>query len=501
MKKIKKLLALIVAMTMVLGMAMTVSAAVPSERDEGKITVQNVEEENADVKAYRIVEPVYNEYGLTGYAEVIEGTIDDHTNYVPTAGEIIALAGMTDRLGPAITLDPVYVEEPEGSGTLVFTNSFSKTVAAGEYLIIINGTDIYNPMVVSVKYSANNSDDIENGTVDADSNWTLENGTVFVKSTPVDIEKTVSEPDVKVGDTVEYKITGTIPSYSKTYDNPVYKITDTLKNATFATETVEEVTTTVEPVVTIGGKTASKGTDYKFTWTDANDDGTYDGFVIDFLNLASYAGKGVAERAVVITYNAVISESAASSNPATNRVDLDYGNSTDVKKDFDITYTYTFEINDRFKKVDEKEAPQAGATFTLFAADKKTVVATTQSTIGADGNAYIDFTGLDAGTYYLQETMAPGGYSVNETMYKVVIAAEYNDDGTLKNSSVSIGEVGEDGEATVDSDEVIIIQNTKLASLPSTGGIGTTIFTIGGCVIMIAAAALFFVNRRKSEEN
>ena len=45
------------------------------------------------------------------------------------------------------------------------------------------------------------------------------------------------------------------------------------------------------------------------------------------------------------------------------------------------------------------------------------------------------------------------------------------------------------------------IVNTKLASLPSTGGIGTTIFTIGGCVIMIAAAALFFVNRRKSEEN
>ena len=45
------------------------------------------------------------------------------------------------------------------------------------------------------------------------------------------------------------------------------------------------------------------------------------------------------------------------------------------------------------------------------------------------------------------------------------------------------------------------IPNTKLASLPSTGGIGTTIFTIGGCAIMIAAAALYFVNRRKSEEN
>ena len=42
--------------------------------------------------------------------------------------------------------------------------------------------------------------------------------------------------------------------------------------------------------------------------------------------------------------------------------------------------------------------------------------------------------------------------------------------------------------------------DTKLASLPGTGGIGTTIFTIGGCVIMIAAAGLFFATRKKAEK-
>ena len=42
-------------------------------------------------------------------------------------------------------------------------------------------------------------------------------------------------------------------------------------------------------------------------------------------------------------------------------------------------------------------------------------------------------------------------------------------------------------------------EDTKLSSLPSTGGIGTTIFTIAGCVIMIAAAGLFFANRKKSD--
>lgn len=51
-----------------------------------------------------------------------------------------------------------------------------------------------------------------------------------------------------------------------------------------------------------------------------------------------------------------------------------------------------------------------------------------------------------------------------------------------------------------DGASVADIPNTKLAALPSTGGIGTTIFTIGGCVIMIAAAALFFATRRKNEK-
>ena len=45
------------------------------------------------------------------------------------------------------------------------------------------------------------------------------------------------------------------------------------------------------------------------------------------------------------------------------------------------------------------------------------------------------------------------------------------------------------------------IPNTKLSTLPGTGGIGTTIFTIGGCAIMIAAAALFFAGRRREKSN
>ena len=41
--------------------------------------------------------------------------------------------------------------------------------------------------------------------------------------------------------------------------------------------------------------------------------------------------------------------------------------------------------------------------------------------------------------------------------------------------------------------------DSTLSALPSTGGIGTTIFTIGGCAIMIAAAFLFFASRKKND--
>ncbi len=53
---------------------------------------------------------------------------------------------------------------------------------------------------------------------------------------------------------------------------------------------------------------------------------------------------------------------------------------------------------------------------------------------------------------------------------------------------------------TIDGNKAKVeVQNTKISALPSTGGIGTTIFTIAGCVIMIAAAGLFFASRKKSD--
>ena len=118
--------------------------------------------------------------------------------------------------------------------------------------------------------------------------------------------------------------------------------------------------------------------------------------------------------------------------------------------------------------------------------------------------------GLDGNvTYYLKETKAPTGFQLNDVPVPVLVTPSYEDDGTLKSFTVKIGdtvtstytaEYTAEGTVTkVDhSGEGYQFKNTKLSKLPSTGGIGTTIFTIGGCLIMIAAAGLFFASRRKS---
>ena len=92
-------------------------------------------------------------------------------------------------------------------------------------------------------------------------------------------------------------------------------------------------------------------------------------------------------------------------------------------------------------------------------------------------NGTLKITGLGDGDYEFKETKAPTGYKVNPENKAFTMTAN------------------EEKEVTVDAGNFV---NTKLSALPSTGGIGTTIFTIAGCAIMIAAAGFFFASRKKA---
>lgn len=180
-----------------------------------------------------------------------------------------------------------------------------------------------------------------------------------------------------------------------------------------------------------------------------------------------------------------------------------------------------------------------GELFTMLKED-----GTTQDTFTTTADGRLKIVGLDADTtYYLEETKAPQGYSKVDTIVKIKIDAklkEQNETITvggesyevsykkLTDYSVKMQEGKANGEAfTSTGDEVVTatytvkqgtntttgedtitidptvknpfnFKNTKLGELPSTGGIGTIIFTVGGCLIMVVAAALYFANRRKA---
>lgn len=93
-------------------------------------------------------------------------------------------------------------------------------------------------------------------------------------------------------------------------------------------------------------------------------------------------------------------------------------------------------------------------------------------------NGTLTVKGLDEGTYWFEETKAPEGYSIN-----------------VDGASATIKE-SKDKNVTVPTS----LKDTKLSALPSTGGIGTTIFTIAGCLIMVTAAGLFFASRKRTNK-
>ena len=550
----KKFLAMLLAMVMVMGMSLMTFAAevevpstpltppshTPTKNDVAKAEVENVEA-GATVTAYRIVEPTYNDKGFTGY-KVAEGvTLVDMLK--PTSDEVTGIAANKDLL---TTLTSKELSAPEGAAGLT---TYTGALEAGYWVVVVKGSEIqevYNPMLIGIYYRVEGSGDdntLVNGTVDANSKWSLNSTPAYAKSEQPTIDKKItgstgkntsdgneSGNDVAIGDTVKFEIDTKIPSYSKSYTNVTVKIKDQMGKGLTLADPANLVVKVNDVEVEAGDGT--------FTYTEADDKKSFE---ISFVSAYALAHSG---EAVVVTYDAVLGEDAGLNFDANdNTAKLEYTNdpSGETNEIEDKTYTYTFGIDaalngsdsektQELYKLDENGTaivegetitvtnPLAGAKFRLQKKNDDGNLDEThiyEATSADDGS--LSFTGLDAGTYVLVETEAPEGYSLDPTEHEVVITAKYysepkEDEGKLESYTITIdSKATSTYEATYDSINgtkvttidktelgVTGIKNTKLASLPSTGGIGTTIFTVGGCAIMIIAAGLYFATRRKS---
>lgn len=551
----------------------TTTGSKPTDGDALEASVTNIKQAGVTVTAYQVVKANYNDKGFTGYSWV------DKTGYNESATKRDLFVDTVTEEGTTRTLNIneeaiVYLAGLAKAGTLgegttmdlqTGTTTYSKELAAGSYVVLVTGSNdiIYNPMLVGVYYTTTGSGDsnsLVTDALDATSSWTLLAQDGFVKSSEPDIEKKIEESgsnndhgdDVAIGDTVSFRIDTQMPSYSDQYTAPQFNISDEISEGlTYEADTLHVYVKTM-------GKDEATGTEKEVlaelvkgadTWNfDTDKDFSADkrNFKIKFATDYIKANQGAD---IVIKYDAKLNEDAGINfDPNTNKATLEYSNNPDPDADLktkdDTTYHYTFGIDadlygqgsETWNKFTEEllktgeivkvdlgngtivEQPKRlpGAEFTLTREDGKTY------TTVSDNNGYLSFTGLDAGTYTLQETKAPEGYSLNDAQIPVEITATYNEDGTLNNYVIKVNnyetstytatyetttkkvtnikvEPGHDNDWS-DISDTHEIKNTKLAQLPSTGGIGTTIFTIGGCAIMIVAAGLFFATRRKADK-
>lgn len=214
------------------------------------------------------------------------------------------------------------------------------------------------------------------------------------------------------------------------------------------------------------------------------------------------------ETIITVTYNAVLNGDAAiSADSNTNKTKLNYGEDSRLETTWDETKTYSFYFDivktktdntlldgAKFELYDAKEGgdkiplvKDSDGTYRVATKEEQAVSGFVSAEIeAANGRAAVK--GLDADTtYWLEETQAPAGYNVLEERVKVAIADQ--------NLSTTLT-----GETWADGDGGIHIINETGALLPTTGGMGTTLFYIGGGALMAGAAVIFAIKKHKENE-
>lgn len=315
-----------------------------------------------------------------------------------------------------------------------------------------------------------------------------------------------------------------------TYDNTQGITISILKKGATTAETVDTTGKTISSTVVENGDGTTTLT---VTFTDLK---------TDFTDLAT-------GDKILVTYHAKLNDKAAVGNPGNpNTMHLEFSNNPNDNQDGTgetpkkevLVFTYELDGN----KVDgqDKVTPLEGAEFVLKNAegngegvqyavinaatgkfirwsntriDEKNDAGETTKLVSTivDGKAVFKVSGIDAGTYWLEETKAPVGYNLPDPAEtKITITAKITDNNgvagkedALTYLNISVGEEVVNPEAPgngVLADGIVntTIENNKGATLPETGGIGTTIFYALGGLLTVGAVVLLVTKKRMSAD-
>ena len=513
MKHSKKLASLLLALVMALSLAVTAFA---DESTTYSITINNSTAGHT-YEAYQI---------FTGDLATNEAGNKVLSNIVWGSG--VSEAGQT-ALGDAATKTETLKTEADAKA---FTKAVAPylTTAAGSANTVTDGKYVISGLAAGY-YLVKDQDGSLIGDNDSYTEYIIQvvgNVTATPKSDVPEVQKKVKDindstdttktdwqdsADYDIGDSIPFQLKATLADNVSSYTTYKVVFHDTLsKGLTYNNDAKVHIDGTETNGFTV---TATVNADGTTTLTVSCDD-------------VKALGAGNSS-VITVEYTAKLNENAvlgSAGNP--NEVYLEYSNNPnkseegnnetgETPKDVVIVFTYKTIIN----KVDSENKPLTGAAFKLEKLIKgKDGAADTWTTVKEftvdETTTSFTFSGLDDGQYKLTETKTPAGYNTIDPIYFVIEAThdETADAPTLKTLNAYMTDANgnkqtemKDGESvnidlgTVDLTAGSItttVVNKSGSELPSTGGIGTTIFYVLGGVLVLAAVVLLVTKKRMS---
>lgn len=518
----KKVFAAAAAIATVFGLAATTVATANAAGGNATLTVSTTDAKFAGktVNAYKMFSATVSSDG-----KAVSHTLTDA--WKPFFKNSVGLNGATD----ANVNDKAneYVSKLTGNDLVAFatkasnwaqtnnitttkTTNVSSAATDGKYTATFTGLD-YGYYVVAVP-----------GATVADTNSQYA-ALVRVHSTSVDASIKGALPTVvkkvngesatsaKIGDTLKFTLTSTIPDMSA-YNTYTFNFKDTLsKGLTF--NQVDSVK--------VGDTTLVKDTDYTVTTSTVSDSTLLTVTMLNFKNQQTNAGK-----TITVTYTATLNKDAVvGGHGNTNSATIQYSNNpstggtgeSEPSKVRVFTYGFTVDkyTGDRYP---DGAVRLPGAKFTLAPKDGAPMsfvqvnagnatenavyrVAkadeTGTTTITTPENGKVDFQGLKNGEYTLTETEAPAGYNKLASAIGVKVDGKNNGTDTT-NATVTITYNNNNNGSVYDqtaSNGVIPVQNKSGVVLPGTGGMGTIAFTVIG-VLVIALGVAWTLKRKNA---
>lgn len=493
MKHTRQFFALLLALVLTLGLCATAFA---DEAKPGSITISNpaqgktyevfklldIVEDESDLENKGFIYKLTNDDWATFITTVQDGSGAKYFNLFENGGKKYVLAnenlkgGIADFAAKAKVyaetnkLAPIKTAKAEAEGALEISG-----LDLGYYLV---RSDL--GILCSLDTTAPNAEVKEKN-----------EATVIVKN----VEDTTKKQNVaEIGTYVKFTIRITVKDKAPVNYKLVDEMTDGL---TFVKNETYPLTVTVN-------ENTLDAANYKVTETTEPR-----GFTLTFNNNAEGSASILkTDDVVTVTYYAQINEKAVVADEANvNKAKVEYG--TNSHTEYDTTETYVWKMNIvKYTMEQETEKKLAGATFKLsrdaagaqviklvkvddtiyrLALPTETEGVVDTITTGETGELVIN--GLADGTYYLTETKAPRGYNLLREPVKVKI------DHTTANGKLTETSFVADQTET-DTSGVVKVENNAGAELPSTGGIGTTVFYVLGSAMALGAVILLVTKKR-----